>query len=171
MCRTLRKDRMLLYKHAARCSSAMQIFLNFNPIYGRFIPVSINQAAQHDRNYRLPSSLVLLDSINPTSIASKDRQAISRTSESRSDEATRSNMRRLPDVPAGYTFSTFQRALQFQYFKNKLDVKSKQNEYIDLFNATIIAVCKYRVVNDIHRFRNFLLSSTTRCFGSCSTIR
>ncbi|CAF1411320.1 unnamed protein product [Didymodactylos carnosus] len=108
------------------------------------VVVTLSQATQHDRNYRLPSSLILLDSVSPTAIDSKARQAILKTSKTHSDEATPSCMRRLPNVSSGYTFSTIQRALQFQYFKEKLDVKPKQDESIDLFNTTIIAVWKYR---------------------------
>lgn len=142
MSRTLTKDRMLLYKHAARCPWTIQIFLNFNPVYWRFVPITVNEAIEQNRHYVLPSSLILLDLINPTSIGSKDRRAIPATANTRCDETVRSCMRHIPQVPSGYTFSTRQRTQQFQYFKDKLDMKTKQDEYIDLFNVAIIAVCK-----------------------------
>jgi hypothetical protein len=134
---------MLLYKHAARCPWTIQIFLNFNPIYWRFLPITSNEAVQQSRHYVLPSSLVIFDSVHPTSIASKDRHAISATANTRADEEARSCMRNIPEVPRGYTFSTRQRIEQFQYFKDKLDIRTKQNESIDLFNVAVIAVCKY----------------------------
>jgi len=102
----------------------------------------MNEAVRQNRNYIPPPSLVLLDSINPTSIASKDRQAIPATANTRSDEQTRSCMRHIPPVPSSYTFSTRQRIQQFQYFKDNLDIKTKQDGNIDLFNVSIIAVCK-----------------------------
>lgn len=147
--RTLVKDGMLLYRHAARCPSAMQNFINCNPIYQRFVPVTTNEALRQSRSYILPSSLVIFDSVNPTSIGSRDRRAIPGTVTTRSDEAVRSCMRRLPPIPTGYTFSVRQRVEQFQYFKDKLDMKAKQDENIDLFTAAIIAVCKYENFNFI----------------------
>ena len=133
---------MLLYKHAARCPWAIQRFLDSNPIYWCFVPMTINETTQSG-NVMLPPSLVLLDSINPTSIASRDRQAIPETQDRRSDEATRSCMRAIPPAPFGYTYSIRQRCEQFQYFKHKADIKTKPIESSNLFNAAIIAVCQY----------------------------
>ena len=143
MFRTIRKDRMLLYKHAARCPSAMQIFLNFNPNYWCFVPVTMNEAIRQSRNYIIPSSIVILDLINPTSIASQDPQARPETKDKRSDEKVRSCMRNLPPIPLGYTYSIRQRIEQFQYFKNQLDKNAPQDQTMDLFSVAIIAVCKY----------------------------
>ena len=145
--RTLVKDRMLLYKHAARCPSSMQRFLNFNPIYSRFIPVTINEAKRQNRDYILPPSLILLDTTNPTAVGSKAKDAIPETANTRSDEAVRSCMRHIPEVPQGYTFSTRQRMQQFQYFKSQLDIKTKQDEAVNLFNMAIVAVCKHQDSN------------------------
>ena len=140
--RTLVKDRMLVYKHAARCPWTIQIFLNFNPVYECFIPMTITEAGQKNRKYVPPSSLVFHDVVNPTSIASKDREAIVGSATTRSDEMVRSCMRNIPLVPPGYTFSTRQRIQQFQYFKAKHDIKIGQDPTIDLFNVAIIAVCE-----------------------------
>ena len=142
-CRTLVKDRMLLYRHAVRCPLAMQIFLNFNPIYWCFVPMaSMDVALENRTNTFLPASLILLDSDNPTSIGSKDRHAIPATSNTRSDEAVRSCMRHLPPVLSGYDFSIQQRAKQFLYFKNQHDITHHQNPIMDLFNVAILAVRK-----------------------------
>ena len=120
----------------------MQIFLNFNTAYACFVPVPMVEAARHNRTHVLPTSLVLLDSDNPTAIGSKDRQAVSGSAQTRSDEAVRSQMRNIPPVPHGYAFSTRQRVQQFQYFKNQLDLNAKQDDTVDLFNASIVAICK-----------------------------
>jgi hypothetical protein len=49
----------------------------------------------------------------------------------------------IPPIPLGYTYSIRQRIQQFQYFKNKYDTSQKQDDSMDLFNVSIIAVCKY----------------------------
>ena len=97
---------MLLYRHAVRCPTAMQIFLNFNSIYWCFAPHTETEVeVQNEWHPTLPSSLRLLDSIHPTSIGSKDRNAIMATETTRSDETVRSYMRNLPPVPPGYDFT------------------------------------------------------------------
>lgn len=134
---------MLLYRHAVRCPSAMQIFLNFNSIYWCFVPLRNTEVeVQNETNTTLPSDLIQLDPIYPASIASRDRQRIAATTTTRSDESVRSYIRNLPPVPDGYNFSIQQRGQQFQYFKHKHDVTQQQNYMMDLFNTAIIAVCK-----------------------------
>lgn len=133
---------MLLYRHATRCPASMQIFLNFNPIYWCFVPLTNTEVEVQNRKHLIiPSSLILLDTVNPTSIGSKDRHAISATVNTRSDESVRSCMRNLPPLPPGYNFSIQQRVKQFQYFKNQHDINHHQNPTLDLFNVAIIAVC------------------------------
>ena len=135
---------MVLYRHTVRCPSAMQIFLNFNPIYWCFVPLRHGEVEIQDQNNpTLPQGLTLLDSFYPTSIASKDRNAIMATQTTRSDESVRSCIRNLPSIPQGYEFSIQQRAQQFQYFKQKHDLTHVQNPTLDLYNAAVIAVCKY----------------------------
>lgn len=121
----------------------MQIFLNFNSIYWCFVPHTNTEVeVQNRQNVTLPSSLILLDTIHPTSIASKDRNAIFATQTTRSDESVRSYMRNLPPAPYGYNFTIQQCAQQFQYFKNKHDLTDQQNPLMDLFNVEVIAVCQ-----------------------------
>jgi hypothetical protein len=121
----------------------MQIFLNFNPMYWCFVPLTNTEVeVQNRRNAVLPSSLILLDSVIPISIGSKDRHEIRATANTRSDETVRSCMRNLPPMPASYNFSIQQRVKQFQYFKNQHDITHQQNPTMDLFNVAIIAVCK-----------------------------
>lgn len=148
---------MLLYRHVTRCPSAMQIFLNFNPIYWCFAPLRYTEVEiESQSNLTLPSSLILLDPVFPTSIASKDRNAIMATATTRSDESVRSCMRNLPPVPNGYKFSLQQRAQQFQYFKQKHDLTHQQNPCMDLFNAAVIAVCK--LFYSVFYYNDFYLS-------------
>lgn len=134
---------MLLYRHAARCPSVIQRFLNFNPNYWHLIPIRTDEVIQY-QNYNPPHSLTLFDRMNPTAIGTKNRQFVGETLYTRSDEQVRTCIRNLPPVPSGYTFSIPQRIQQFQYFKAKSDIKQKmkQNQIIDLFDVAIIAVCK-----------------------------
>lgn len=141
--RTKSKDRMRLYRHAARCPWSIQVFLKYNPVYWCFIPITVRDAMEQDRHYVLPSSLIIHDTINPTSIGSRYRQHIQETPNTRSDEQVRSCIRQIPPLPLNYTFSICQRVEQFQYFKNRFDITIQPNSSIDIFNASIIAVCKY----------------------------
>jgi hypothetical protein len=134
---------MIVYKHAARCPSSIQIFLNFNSTYSRFIPIPIREAERQNQNYIIPSSLVLFDMVNIYAIGSADLEHRPANVNTRSDEAVRSCLRNIPPVPTGYAFSLQQRIQQFQYFKNKQDIKMKPNESLDIFNVAIIALCKY----------------------------
>lgn len=153
---------MLLYKHAVRCPSAMQIFLNFNPIYWCFAPQRLLEAEIEDKkNPTLPSSLIQLDSVHPIAIASKDRHARKATETTRSDENVRLYMRHLPPVPNGYKFSIQQRAQQFQYFKQQHDLIHKQNPVMDLFNTTVIAVLPEDCSETVRRFIETLFITHT----------
>lgn len=161
--RVLTKDRMLLYRHAVRCPSAMQIFLNFNPIYWCFAPKRLTEATVEDeKNPTLPASLIQLDPIHSIAIASKDRNARKTTETTRSDESVRLSMRHLPPVPNGYRFSIQQRAKQFQYFKQQHDLNHKQNPVIDLFNATVIAVVPEDCSETVRRFVEALFITHTQ---------
>lgn len=44
MSRILSKDHMHLYQHSTRCSSAVQMFVDENPIYWRFVLMTDNEA-------------------------------------------------------------------------------------------------------------------------------
>ncbi|CAF1297606.1 unnamed protein product [Adineta steineri] len=158
---TLVKDRMLLYRHAARCPWAIQLFLNFNPIYACFIPVTINKAIEHCQNYALPPTLIIHDQEYPTSISMKNRNDMSATADTRADEIVRSCMRHIPPLPSGYTFSIRQRVDQFLYFKNQLDIKIKPNKFIDLFNVALIAVLPVDTVDIVRRFVESLFITHT----------
>ncbi|CAF4892193.1 unnamed protein product, partial [Rotaria sp. Silwood2] len=54
-----------------------------------------------------------------------------------------------PKPPEGYTFSNRQIILQTQYFHQTRD-GTLPNQNIDLYNATIVAVCK--LVNIIQEY-------------------
>jgi hypothetical protein len=122
---------MLLYKHSSRCPAAIQLFLDCNPQYWPFIPISQDEALRDNQSYQLPSSIP----DDPSSLLTVSDRI-------RSDHETGYCMNDLPPVPSNkYTFSLRQRAEQFEYFKNKLDLEMP-NFNLDLYNAAIVAVCK-----------------------------
>jgi len=129
--RDLTKDGMLLYRHSARCSIAMQWFLNCNPdYYWCFVPMTKEQAEIENKFYVLPLSIPT----DPTSPVITGRYR-------RSDLAAGTFMTNLPPLPSNYyTFSTRQCAEQFQIFKNERNLLMPNNN-LDLYNAAIVAVC------------------------------
>jgi hypothetical protein len=129
--RTLVKDRMLLYRHSARCPKAIQIFLDLNPHYWPLIPMPIHEAQRENQSYILSPTIPE----DPTS-------HVITSIHTRSDHMSGSCMVDLPPFPSNqYTFSTRQCVEQFQFFKIKEDLRMP-NCNLDLYNATIVAVCK-----------------------------
>ena len=129
--RDLIKDGMLLYRHSARCSKAMQWFLDCNPTFWNFVPMVKEKAHQDNQSYVLPSSIPL----DPTStIVTKQNE--------RSDSETGLSLIDLPPLPSDdYTFSTRQCAQQFALFK-EMKNRLQPNNDLDLYNASIVAVRK-----------------------------
>lgn len=123
---------MLLYRHSARCPAAMQWFLNCNPHFWPFVPLEKTRAHMDNAIYVMPSSIPA----DPTSPMVTE-------SNRRSDLEAGTCLNDLPDLPSDdYTFSTRQCAEQFKIFKNK-DNQLLPNNDLDLYNATIVAVCKF----------------------------
>ena len=128
----LNADEMLLYKHSARCSSAIQMFLDCNPQYWCFVPMSKAVAQEEILASHSPSDHIRL---RPTSTSVSDLHTYH-------DKEASSYVHHLPPMPSeNYTFSFKQRTKQFQIFKNKLH-HLIPNSHLDLYNATIFVVCK-----------------------------
>lgn len=116
----LRKDRMRLYQHSARCSVAMQIFLDANPHYWRFVPMPLEETERPEQNSLLPNSA-------DTQFRTPDECSL--------------YVQSVPKPPTGYTFSNRQICLQTKYFQQKRDLMLPNHE-IDLYNASIVAIRK-----------------------------
>jgi hypothetical protein len=129
--RDLVKDGMLLYRHSARCPIAMQWFLDGNPHFWPFVPMTHEQAKIGNENYVVPTTVPM----DPTS-------PFVTKSDTRSDLDAGLFLTDLPPLPSDkYTFSTRQCVEQFQMFKNQRN-RLLVNPHLDLYNATIIAVRK-----------------------------
>jgi hypothetical protein len=115
---------MKLYQHSARCPVAMQIFLDANQQYWRFVPMTLEESQQP--NQETIQRPIISDEIG---------------SNIRSIEQCLAFVTTVPRPPTGYTFSNRQIVLQTKYFHKTRD-RDLPNEDIDLYNATIVAVCK-----------------------------
>lgn len=121
---------MLLYRHSARCPTALRWFLHRYPIFWSLVPMPTEQAFQDNAHYQLPSTIPT----DPSSPIPTDRHQ-------RSDHQAGTMMTKLPPVPSEqYSFSLRQCAEQFQLFKNERE-RFTVDHHLDLCNATIIAVC------------------------------
>ncbi|CAF1515096.1 unnamed protein product [Adineta ricciae] len=119
---TLSKDGMRLYRHSTECPTAIQIFLDENPQYWRFVPLLNDDADQMDRN---------------PYIASRD---VPHGDDLRSDKDVRELLANLPPPPANYRFSQRQYHQQYSFFQARRELKAMPNMHLDLYNAKVIAV-------------------------------
>ncbi|CAF3677382.1 unnamed protein product [Rotaria sp. Silwood1] len=127
------KDRMKLYQHSARCPVAMQIFLDANPQYWRFVPMTLEESQRPEQQ-----------SIEQPVISDEPNWTL------RSKGDCRVCVEAVPKPLNGYTFSNRQIMLQTQYF-HKLRDKTLPNQDIDLYNASIVAVLP-ESCSDMFRF-------------------
>jgi hypothetical protein len=104
---------------------AMQIFLDANPQYWRFVPMSIEQA-QRPEQESIPNSY--LSETLDSNLRSKQDCSV--------------YVEAVPKPPHGFIFSTRQQLLQTKYFHYKQD-QILPNLEIDLYDASIIAICKF----------------------------
>ena len=122
---------MLLYRHSARCPKAVQWFLDCNPVFWPFVPLHREEADEDNAHYQLPAS-VPMDPTSPLITAPQTR----------SDLEAGTYMSNLPPLPDHrYTFSTRQCVEQFQLLKDERN-RFEPNLHLDLYNATIVAVCQ-----------------------------
>ena len=102
----------------------MQIFLDANPRYWRFVPMPSDEAERPEqRRIQRP---VFSDEHDWNLRSRADCQTCVET---------------VPKPSAGYVFSNRQILLQTQYFHKKQD-KTPPNDKIDLYQATVVVVCK-----------------------------
>lgn len=115
---------MRLYQHSVRCPRTMQIFLDANPQYWRFIPMSSEEAQKPEQVFFQPYEMF-------------DEVSWSR----RSRHDTLQCVHNVPKPPRGYMFSKRQIDQQTEYFHQLLD-KKMPNPDVDLYDATMVAVRK-----------------------------
>ena len=125
-CRISTKDHMKLYQHSVRCPVAMQIFLDANPQYWRFIPMTL-QESQRPEQQSIQGGPVFSEELDWNLRLKEDYKLY---------------VEAIPKPPNGFTFSNRQILFQLHYFHKKRD-QTLPNQDIDLYNATIVAVRKF----------------------------
>ncbi|CAF2994453.1 unnamed protein product [Rotaria sp. Silwood2] len=139
------KDNMLLYQHTMQCSVAIQMFLEKNPAYWPFVPMSNEQANQDNISYRsIRSSITTTtNNVNPTD-----------------DPEIQNYFAHLPPPPAGFKFSKRQIEKQIDIFrKNILNETFNNNVYV--YNAAIIAVMPPFTTDLFRRIIHYLFVTHT----------
>ena len=123
---------MHLYQHAARCPSALRVFLDCNPQYWCFIP--------------RPCNATMLNNFNCLG------EPLERTSEMDhlvqngviDDRRIVRYLEHVPLPPAGFMFSYQDRQQQRFFFKHLLTADQQQMPYVplDLYRVAVVAVRK-----------------------------
>ncbi|CAF4352809.1 unnamed protein product, partial [Adineta steineri] len=116
-------DKMWLYQHSSRCPDALQLFLDYNPAYWCFVSMK---------------SMEINMTYTPIQQESFVR-ASNETSWSRTDKEVRSLIANLPKPPLDCHFSIDQNQQQTHFFKSLQDLNVSR-DYVDLYNADIIAI-------------------------------
>ena len=120
---------MWLYQHSARCSVALQLFLDDNPDYWCFVPTKcIEVNLLNGEVYRTPSIRSHIP-ITPT------------IAWARSDEQVRWLVENVPRPPTGFDFSIGQRQQQAHFFKLLQD-RVVPSDNVNLYNADIVALSR-----------------------------
>lgn len=120
---------MLLYRHSTECPAAIQMFLDENPRYWRFVPMSNEEASR-------PEQAIHMSTMDLKGADVQDHHKIELF------------IRNVPAPPPNFRFSSRQYHLQYAFFKSQrnLDVPKV---HLDLYNAKIVAVRKYSIDENI----------------------
>lgn len=120
---------MRLYRHSTLCSTAVQMFLQWNPQYWSCIPMKEIDANEDDHLYTAMCTNIVHLSMDETLLT-------------RTDEQIQLCIDRLPVPPSGYRFSQRQRDEQQLFFKYKRDLIPPLSHH-DLYRSTILFVCMF----------------------------
>ena len=146
----------LLYYHSAVCHHGLQRFLNRNPIYWCFVPQSSAEVKLDDEYYY--SNMKQNKDNQSTTVNTfnivKDSPKATTTSKkpflfapllvdiNRTTEETNRFIHNIPKPPNGYEFSQRQFDEQFQLFFDRKENQVAPSDYVDLYQYTVVAVCK-----------------------------
>lgn len=136
MCRKKANDQSWLYQHSARCSVALQFFLEFNPEYWCFVPTkNVEQQMVHG----LARGYLTRQSASHRELPPPSESDLFSTWHRR-DAEVRQLVANLPLPPFGYNFTSYQRQQQANFFKWSQD-RNVPMHNVDLYDANIVAIC------------------------------
>ncbi len=118
-----------MYQHTARCPQAIQLFLDAHPEYWCFVPMSNAEGIVRKNTMKSPSS--------PTGVSPSGSVRIQAYAKYLADN--------IADPPESYIFTERQKYNQRRFFREgkDQDILSRTETNVDLYNATIVAVCMY----------------------------
>ena len=130
ICRREIMRQMRLYQHSARCPVALRTFLDCNPDYWCFIPLTWQDAEEENLLYLREAANLSADMNYNMNMSVGHRQRIN------------DYLDYVPLTPAAYSFTYRQRQQQRLFFERLLPLTRHQRPYstIDLYQFSIIAV-------------------------------
>jgi hypothetical protein len=136
-----------LYKHSTVCSAALQRFLDKSPHYWCFVPMTRRDAMIEDTT---ASSITIgasttaapLPPPSPTMPAKPMFFAAVMEGMTRTKAEAVALSNAVPKPPTGYRFSHRQYREQVEFFMSKKDFTVYPTHLADMYNYSIIAVCK-----------------------------
>ena len=174
----------LLYYHSAVCHHGLQRFLNRNPIYWCFVPQSSAEVKLDNDEYYLnmkKNKDNQSTTVNTFNVV-KDSPKATTTSKSpflfapllvdinRTTEETNRFVHNIPKPPNGYQFSQRQFDEQFLFFFDRKENQVGPSDYVDLYQYTVVAVCKLTLYLSLYPSLDVHCSSTRYMFTSSSSI-
>ena len=132
---------MRLYQHSARCPIALRSFLDCNPQYWCFIPMSLQDASSE--NITILQQMSAASSSSTTTTI--DIELIDIIAIGAIDNPRLSNfIHNVPHPPAAFVFSYRQRQQQRTFFERFISSSTQQLPYspVDLYQVAIIVVRK-----------------------------
>ena len=146
---------MRLYHHVTHCPATMQLFFDQHPEYWCFVPIETEAAMLEDLDFFSTETSVNLiedrslesssssssSTIESIELRKKDKKKLHKTS-AVDTAAIDTYIKHVPKPPTGYAFTQRQRDEQRRFFENMLAERISACYTLDLFDATIVAVCK-----------------------------
>ena len=117
------KEKMLLHQHSMQCSTVIQLFLDKNPSYWPFVPMTIAEANQDNIIYQEMRAR----KTTPPNMFQFCQ-----------DVSTRNFLNNIPRSPADYKFSHRQIEKQIKFFQTN-KINEPFDDQVNIYHAEIIA--------------------------------
>lgn len=119
------------------CSTALQIFLDFNPDYWCFVPMKLLDINKvNNAIHRSVPRSTLLTTLKCSSLTLPGSLSI------RTNDVAYRFMNNVQEPPLGFDYTDQQRKQQRTYFSQYFQGSSVPCNDVDLYNVDILAVCE-----------------------------